>query len=136
MLTYWMQDAQPSSVLLKAYKVPSTPPDACTPSLPPHPPHRRRSTTSTHENNAAMANDSWKDGIFLKVCVASSLRERHAEHKGLDAQIVNIIVYILFLGSNVYSVAGPEGPYRSGRETYFTPANYAFGIWCVFSDPL
>lgn len=83
-----------------------------------------------------MANDSWKDGIFLKVCVASSLRERHAEHKGLDAQIVNIIVYILFLGSNVYSVAGPEGPYRSGRETYFTPANYAFGIWCVFSDPL
>jgi len=55
--------------------------------------------------------DSWKDGIFIK--------------------IVNVIVYLVFLGSNVYTVAGPEGPYRSGKETYFTPAPYAFAIWSL-----
>ncbi|KZS88663.1 hypothetical protein SISNIDRAFT_497831 [Sistotremastrum niveocremeum HHB9708] len=55
--------------------------------------------------------DSWKDGILLKV--------------------VNVIVYIVFLGSNVYSVAGPEDIYRSGKETYFTPAPWAFGIWTI-----
>jgi len=58
-----------------------------------------------------MADATWKDGILLK--------------------IVNILVYILFLGSNVYTVAGPEEIYRSGRETYFTPASYAFGIWTL-----
>ncbi|THH03977.1 hypothetical protein EW145_g5859 [Phellinidium pouzarii] len=58
-----------------------------------------------------MANDSWKDGILLK--------------------IVNIVVYFLFLGSNIYSIAGPEGAYRHGKETYFTPASYAFGIWSL-----
>ncbi|TDL17793.1 hypothetical protein BD410DRAFT_831285 [Rickenella mellea] len=58
-----------------------------------------------------MANDDWKDGIFLK--------------------IINVIVYFLFLGSNIYTIAGPEGAYRSGKETYFTPAPYAFGIWSL-----
>jgi len=58
-----------------------------------------------------MANDSWKDGILLK--------------------IVNVVVYFLFLGSNIYTVAGPGGAYHYGKETYFTPAAYAFGIWCV-----
>lgn len=54
---------------------------------------------------------SWKDDIFLK--------------------LVNIVMYFFFLGSNVYTVAGPEGIYHSGRETYFTPAPYAFGIWSL-----
>jgi hypothetical protein len=58
-----------------------------------------------------MANSSWQDGIVLK--------------------IVNIIVYFLFLGSNIYTVAGPEGVYRHGKITYFTPAPYAFGIWSL-----
>jgi hypothetical protein len=40
-----------------------------------------------------------------------------------------VIVYFLFLGSNIYTIAGPEGAYRSGKETYFTPAPYAFTIW-------
>jgi len=52
----------------------------------------------------------WTDGILLKV--------------------VNVITYILFLGSNVYTVAGPIH-YGSGKETYFTPASWAFGIWSV-----
>ncbi|KAL5496071.1 hypothetical protein ACEPAH_3164 [Sanghuangporus vaninii] len=58
-----------------------------------------------------MADDSWKDGILLK--------------------IINVIVYFLLLGSNIYSVAGPEGGYWSGKETYFTPASYAFSIWSL-----
>ncbi|TFK53867.1 hypothetical protein OE88DRAFT_1654211 [Heliocybe sulcata] len=55
--------------------------------------------------------DSWKDGILLK--------------------IVNVVVYLLFLGSNVYTVAQPSGPYFSGKETYITPAPWAFGIWSL-----
>jgi len=58
-----------------------------------------------------MANDSWKDGIVLK--------------------IVNIAVYFLFLSSNIYTVASPKGGYHSGKETYFTPATYAFSIWSL-----
>jgi len=46
-------------------------------------------------------------------------------------QIVNIIVYFLFLGSNVYTVAAPSAIYFSGKETYLTPAPWAFLIWCV-----
>lgn len=53
----------------------------------------------------------WKDGILLK--------------------IANVVVYFAFLGSNIYTVAGPEGAFRSGKETYFTPAPYAFGIWSL-----
>ncbi|PAV14616.1 membrane permease [Pyrrhoderma noxium] len=56
-------------------------------------------------------SDSWKDAILLK--------------------IVNVVVYFFFLGSNIYTVAGPEGVYRSGKETYFTPSSYAFAIWSL-----
>lgn len=55
--------------------------------------------------------DSWKDGILLK--------------------IINVIVYFLFLGSNIYTIAAPEGVYYGGKETYFTPASWAFGIWSL-----
>lgn len=54
---------------------------------------------------------SWKDGIFLK--------------------IVNILVFFLFLGSNVYTVAGPGDVYRSTKETYITPAYWTFFIWSL-----
>lgn len=60
---------------------------------------------------ATMA-DSWKDGIFLK--------------------IVNVIVYFVFLGSNIYIVASPSSIYYYGKETYITPAPWAFLIWFVF----
>ncbi|EIN12098.1 hypothetical protein PUNSTDRAFT_99515 [Punctularia strigosozonata HHB-11173 SS5] len=55
--------------------------------------------------------DSWKDGILLK--------------------IVNVIVYLLFLGSNVYTIAGPSAPYSNVKETYITPAPWAFLIWSL-----
>jgi hypothetical protein len=54
---------------------------------------------------------SWSDGILLK--------------------IVNILVYMFFLGSNIYAVAGPDSVYWTGKETYVTPAPWAFLIWTV-----
>jgi hypothetical protein len=44
-------------------------------------------------------------------------------------QIVNVIAYFFFLGSNIYTVASPEGIYYTGKETYITPAPWAFLIW-------
>jgi hypothetical protein len=58
-----------------------------------------------------MADATWKDGILLK--------------------IVNIIVYLLFLGSNLYTVAAPSEVYYNGKETYITPAPWAFLIWSI-----
>jgi len=58
-----------------------------------------------------MADSSWKDGILLK--------------------IVNILVYFVFLGSNIYTVASPSGIYYHGKETYITPAPWAFLIWSL-----
>ncbi|TEB37499.1 hypothetical protein FA13DRAFT_1726609 [Coprinellus micaceus] len=58
-----------------------------------------------------MADSTWKDGILLK--------------------ITNILVYFLFLGSNIYTVAAPSSIYYNGRETYVTPAPWAFLIWTL-----
>jgi len=56
-------------------------------------------------------SDTWKDGILLK--------------------IINVIVYFLFLGSNIYTVAAPSEIYYKGKETYITPAPWAFLIWTL-----
>jgi hypothetical protein len=58
-----------------------------------------------------MSDTTWKDGILLK--------------------IVNTIVYFLFLGSNIYTVAAPSDIYYAGKETYLTPAPWAFLIWTL-----
>lgn len=58
-----------------------------------------------------MADSTWKDGILLK--------------------ITNIIAYFLFLGSNIYTVAAPSSIYYNGKETYLTPAPWAFLIWSL-----
>ncbi|OSD01344.1 hypothetical protein PYCCODRAFT_1468775 [Trametes coccinea BRFM310] len=50
---------------------------------------------------------------------------------GLLLKIVNIVVYFLFLGSNVYTVAGPTDIYYTGKDTYVTPAPWAFLIWSL-----
>ncbi|TFK88999.1 hypothetical protein K466DRAFT_546066 [Polyporus arcularius HHB13444] len=57
------------------------------------------------------SHSSWSDGLLLK--------------------IVNVLVYLLFLGSNVYTVAGPSDVYYTGKETYVTPAPWAFLIWSL-----
>lgn len=48
-------------------------------------------------------------------------------------QLLNIVVYFAFLGSNIYTIAAPHDIYYSGKETYITPAPWAFLIWCVCS---
>ena len=55
--------------------------------------------------------DSWKDGIVLKV--------------------VNVLVYFALLGSNIYTVTGPSSVYYNAKETYISPAPWAFLIWYV-----
>jgi hypothetical protein len=40
-------------------------------------------------------------------------------------------VYLAFLGSNVYTVASPKDIYYTGKETYITPASWAFLIWSL-----
>jgi len=58
-----------------------------------------------------MADARWTDDILLKV--------------------INVIVFFLFLGSNIYTVAAPGGLYYHGKETYITPAPWAFLIWSL-----
>ncbi|WWC65292.1 uncharacterized protein I303_107909 [Kwoniella dejecticola CBS 10117] len=50
---------------------------------------------------------------------------------GLIIKLVNIVVYAVSLGSNVYSVAGPEDMYGSSKVTYITPSYYAFYVWSL-----
>ena len=71
-------------------------------------------------------------------------------HLQLRHQIVNIVVYFFFLGSNIYTVAGPgvrhfpaltdvhcsltrvlQDVYGSAKETYLTPAAWTFLIWSL-----
>jgi hypothetical protein len=48
-------------------------------------------------------------------------------------QVVNVLLYWLFLGSNIYTyAAGPA--YYGGKETYITPAPWAFLIWVGISS--
>lgn len=75
-----------------------------------------------------MSDPSWTDGILLKVGICRFLVSARQLTCGL-AQIVNVIVYLLFLGSNVYTVAAPNDIYYTGKETYLTPAPWAFLVW-------
>jgi len=58
-----------------------------------------------------MASAQWKEGLLLK--------------------IVNVIVYLFFLGSNIYTIASPHPIYGNIKETYFSPAIWAFFAWSV-----
>jgi len=55
--------------------------------------------------------DSWRDGILLK--------------------ILNVIVYFVFLGFNISTI--PDGVYTQGKQTYITPAPWAFLIWSLIN---
>ena len=58
-----------------------------------------------------MATAQWRDGLLLKV--------------------VNVVVYLLFLGSNIYTVASPQAVYGNIKQTFFTPASWAFFAWSI-----
>lgn len=46
-------------------------------------------------------------------------------------KIANVVVFLALLGSNIYSVAGPEDVYSSGKETWVTPSYYANYVWSL-----
>ena len=48
---------------------------------------------------------------------------------GLPLKIINVIVYLLLLGSNIYTVAYSQAD--SIKQTYLTPANWAFFAWPI-----
>jgi len=52
-------------------------------------------------------------------------------HDPTAIKIANVLVYLLFLGSNIFAVIGPDSVYWGGKETYLTPARYVFTIWTV-----
>jgi hypothetical protein len=49
-------------------------------------------------------------------------------------QVVNLLAYWAFLGSNIYTYAAGTS-YYGGKETYVTPASWAFLIWVGISLP-
>ena len=71
------------------------------------------------------SHSSWTDGLFLKVQFDAILSAPPPDW----FQIINVLVYFLFLGSNVYTIASPRDIYYSGKETFLTPAPWAFLIW-------
>lgn len=74
--------------------------------------------------------DSWRDDIGLKVI--SAVFFPVVLLTITVTQVLNILVYILFLGLNISTV--PEGAYTQGKPTYITPAPWAFLIWSVHLD--
>jgi len=46
-------------------------------------------------------------------------------------KIVNVVVYLCFLGSNIYTIASPHSIYGHIKPTYFTPSIWAFFAWSV-----
>ena len=50
---------------------------------------------------------------------------------GLPLKIVNVIVSLLFSGSNIYTVVSPHSVYWDIKQTYITPADWAFFIWPI-----
>ena len=69
--------------------------------------------------------DSWRDGIILKVIVSYISVIPSHNH----TQVLNVVVYIIFLGFNISTI--PDDVYTQGKETYITPAPWAFLIWSV-----
>lgn len=62
--------------------------------------------------------------------MATNSESNHA----LAIKILNVIVFIFFFGSNLYSsLGGPSTGYYSQKETYITPAPETFWIWTVIN---
>jgi hypothetical protein len=58
-----------------------------------------------------MATAQWREGLFLK--------------------IVNVLVYFLFLGSNIYTIVTPDAIYGNLKQTYLSPSIWAFFAWSI-----
>lgn len=51
--------------------------------------------------------------------------------EGLPLKTANVIAYLLFLGSNIYALIPPQSVYENIKQTYLTPANWAFFVWPI-----
>ncbi|KAH9037464.1 hypothetical protein EDB85DRAFT_1936226 [Lactarius pseudohatsudake] len=49
----------------------------------------------------------------------------------IEPQVINVLVYLLFLGSNISTIFVPSDIYFKGKETYITPSPWAFLIWSL-----
>jgi hypothetical protein len=56
-----------------------------------------------------------------------------ARFDNLLLKIVNVLVFFLFFGSNVYTSIGPEAGYGGAKETYITPAPFGFFVWTLIN---
>jgi len=50
---------------------------------------------------------------------------------GLWLKLLNVVVYFVFLGSNISTVFVPHDAYGHGKVTYITPSSWAFLIWSL-----
>ena len=50
---------------------------------------------------------------------------------GLSLKIINVLAYLLFLGSNVHTAFPPQSIYGNIKQTYFTPSVWAFLVWPI-----
>ncbi|BEI82750.1 hypothetical protein CcaverHIS002_0306180 [Cutaneotrichosporon cavernicola] len=50
---------------------------------------------------------------------------------GIGYKVLNIVVFALTFGSNLYNVIGPHHSYSGLHDTYVTPSAYAFWIWTL-----
>ena len=66
--------------------------------------------------------------LFLGMSPYSHLIPLHPLQQVL--RLTNQLVYPRS-GSNIRTVIGSDSIYRSGKETYLTPAPWAFGIWSL-----
>jgi hypothetical protein len=76
--------------------------------------------------------DSWRDGLWLKVLIPS-LCDSFRTHESHFAQVLNVVVYFLFLGSNISTYVVSNDSYGQAKETYITPSPWAFLIWSALS---
>jgi hypothetical protein len=63
-----------------------------------------------------MSSAHWKEGVLLK--------------------FVNVVAYFFFLESNIYTIVSPQPIYGNIKQTYFTPALWAFLVWPVIHSLL
>lgn len=92
-------------------------------------PSLRRSITCQLLSALSIMADSWRDGILLKVIISHIFVICSHNNNHTLSQILNVIVYILFLGLNISTI--PDGVYTLVKQTYITPAPWAFLIWSV-----
>lgn len=69
--------------------------------------------------------------LSLTLSSSKSRATKMAWREGLLFKIVNVGSYSLFSWSNYYAIASPHSVYGNIKQTYFTPAVWAFFAWPI-----